>query len=70
MAVCSSVMSQRMLQLMTEILSGKLSRVIECSSCKLAKVKMIMFVLTVICTKIYQSLTALLKHNSDISCVF
>jgi len=39
MAVCSSVMSQRMLQLMTEILSGKLSRVIECSSCKLAKVK-------------------------------
>jgi len=29
-----------------------------------------MFVVTVICTKIYQSLTALLKYNSDISCVF
>jgi hypothetical protein len=37
--VCSSVVSLRMLQIMTQILSGKLSLVIECSSCKLPKVK-------------------------------
>jgi hypothetical protein len=39
MAVCSSVVSPRMLQLMTESLSGNLSCVMDCSSCKLAKVK-------------------------------
>ena len=59
MAVCSSVVSPRMLQLMTEILSGKLSHVIECSSRKLTKLKKknILFVVTVICTKIYEGLT-------------
>jgi len=45
--------------------------VIECSSCKLTKLKKnILFVVTVICTKIYEGLAALLKHNSDISFFF
>jgi len=39
MAVCSSMVSPKMLQLMTGILSEKLSHVIDCSLCKLAKVK-------------------------------
>jgi hypothetical protein len=43
---------------------------VECSLYKLAKVKMILFVVTVICTSSYQDLTALLKYNSDITSSF